>query len=145
MRPISLMLVLFASGMIVGCAESPSSVMVKPPAGGGVMIRLPGNRGFVTIKTESPAATQASKKKITTRIVVASFFQADGSTPMSPAPTDVVLKLGTAENATTVALAADSQEPNRFASSPGQYPQGFQGSVHLKIGGEDVEESFSAL
>jgi hypothetical protein len=137
--------VLIAPCIIVGCGESPPSVIVKPPVDGGAMIRLPGNRGFVTIKTETPAVAKGSRKKNQPTSIVAFFFQKDGVTPMSPAPTDVVIKLGSDGNAMPVALAVDSKDPNRFTSSPGLFPQGLQGTVHLKIDGEDVEESFSAL
>ena len=139
------MFILLGLGPIVGCGGSPSTVAVQPPAGGGAMIRLPGNRGFFTIKTEGPAAAQGGKKKHQATSIVATFYQADGVTPMNPAPTDVVLKLGVGEKEMPITLTADSKDPNRFTSSPGLYSQALQGTMHVKIGGEDVEESFSAL
>jgi hypothetical protein len=139
------MIVPFALGITFGCGALPSNVAVKQSPTGGALIRLPGNRGFVAIKTETPEAARGGKAKNPTRSIVASFFQTDGVTPMSPAPTDIVLKLGVTENATPVTLAPDSKDANRFASSPGPYPQGLQGTVHAKIDGEVVEETFSAL
>jgi hypothetical protein len=139
------MFILLAPGVILGCGGSPSTIDVRLPVDGGAMIRLPGNRGFFAIKTEGPSDAGGRKKKNQATTIVATFYQADGVTPMSPAPTDVVLKLGAEGSAMPVTLTADTKDLNRFTSSPGLYSQGLQGTVHLKISGEDVEESFSAL
>src|SRR4051812_9431930 len=99
MRRICLMFFLVVPGMTIGCGGSSSSARMMPPPGGGAMIRLPGNRGFFTIKTEGPAAARGAKKKNQTTNIVATFYQTDGVTPVSPPPTDVVLKLGAAGSA----------------------------------------------
>jgi hypothetical protein len=145
MRRTALIIAMLATASIAGCGGSPPSTVIKPPPGGGAMIRLPGNRGLFTIKSDGPPGPAGRGKKSPARSVVATFFQADGVTPMSPAPTDVVLQLESAGKTTSVALAADPKDPTRFASTSGPYPQALQGTVRLKIDGQDVEESFSAL
>jgi hypothetical protein len=145
MRRIPFLLVPMVVCSTFGCGEPASNLNLKPSPVGGAMTRLPGNRGLVAIKTEAPAGAKGGKAKARTTTIVASFYQSDGTTPMSPAPTDVVLKLGDAEDAKDVALSPDAKEPHRFASSPGPYPNGLQGTIHAKINGEEVKESFSSL
>jgi hypothetical protein len=145
MRRIPRVLASFALSVTFGCGEQASNLHLTPPPSGGAMVRLPGNRGFVAIKTESPVATRGVKTKNRAASIVAFFYQIDGVTPMTPAPTDVIFKLGVNGDATPVALSPDSKDANRFASSPGPYSRGIQGTVHAKIDGEDVEESFSSL
>lgn len=145
MRAISstfLPIVLIAT---LGCGSSPSNLNLKPPPNGGAMVRLPKNRGYVDIKTESPSAPGGPKSKNRPVSIVAFFYQNDASTPMSPAPTDVVFKIGTTEKAKTVPLAPDAKDPNRFVSEPGPYSRGIQGMIHAKVDGEELEESFSSL
>jgi hypothetical protein len=80
--------------------------------------------------------------------IVAVFFNKDGSTPMSPAPTDVVFELEILRSKTgqtkTVALEADPTAPNRFVSAAGSFPGGVAGKIRAKIDGQEIECSFSA-
>jgi hypothetical protein len=133
-----------------GCGQQPSNLTIKPPTSGGAMIRLPNDRGFVAVKTEIDKADhnlRINPRNARNRPVsiVAYFFQNDGTTAMSPAPTDVVFEIGAAQNAQAIALSPDASEPNRFASPPGLYSNSLQGIVRAKIAGEEVRESFSAL
>lgn len=113
------------------------------PAGGS-LVRLPRDRGFVALKTESPASSKISRGKNRPLSVVAYFYQTDGTTPMSPAPTDVVFKVGNGADAKPVTLTPDASDPNRFVSTPGIYPRGLQGTIQAKVNGESVEEIFSS-
>jgi hypothetical protein len=146
-RRIPFLLVPMVLCSTFGCGEPASNLNLKPSPSGGAMTRLPGNRGLVAIKTEGPASARGGKTKTKARTttIVASFYQSDGTTPMTPAPTDVVLKLGVSDDPKAVTLSPDSREPHRFASSPGPYPNGLQGTIHAKINGEDIQESFSSL
>ena len=137
--------VFLLAALACGCGDSPSNLNLKPSPVGGAMTRLPGDRGLVAIKAELPPAGRGSKAKSRTATIVVSFFQVDGATPMTPAPTEVVLLLGAADKAKSVSLSPDPKEPHRFASAPGPYANGLQGTIHAKIDGEDVRESFSSL
>ncbi len=145
MRGFSWLLASFVLGAILGCGETPSNLTVKPAPTGGALVRLPGNHGFVAIKTENPNAAQGSKGKNRPTSIVAYFYQPDGQTLMSPAPADVVFKLGDNDSTKAVTLTPDSKDPNRFASAPGPYSRGIQGKIQAKINGESIEESFSSL
>ncbi|WP_422928107.1 hypothetical protein [Singulisphaera sp. PoT] len=131
-------------GALSGCGETPSFVPTKVAPTGGSLVRLPKDRGFVALKTESPAKPGVGKGRNRPLSVVAYFYKSDGSTPMSPAPTEVVFKQGEGQNAKPINLVPDASDPNRFASDPGHYPRGLQGTIRAKIDGESVEESFSS-
>ncbi|QEH35263.1 hypothetical protein OJF2_38110 [Aquisphaera giovannonii] len=132
-----------AAMIAAGCGDSSPGVMVKPAPSGGAMTRLK-NVGFFTIKAEGPAGA-AGRKKNAARSLVVMVFGPDAATPMSPPPTDVVVNLDAAGKTTPVPLKPDDKEPGRFVSAPGPYPTGLQGEVRMKVGGEDVGESFSAM
>ncbi|MHC5538139.1 hypothetical protein ACYOEI_07915 [Singulisphaera rosea] len=145
MRAISSSLLPVVLIATLGCGPNPSNLNLKPPPNGGAMVRLPRDRGYVAIKTENPSPTQGPKLKNRPVSIVAYFYRNDASTPMTPAPTDVVFKIGTTEKAKSVTLAPDAKDPNRFVSEPGPYSRGIQGMIHAKVDGEEVEESFSSL
>jgi hypothetical protein len=65
-------------------------------------------------------------------------------TPLDPAPTEVVLKVDAAGPGVAVPLSPDAKDPNRFVSAPGKFPNGLAGTIHAKIDGADVEETFSS-
>jgi hypothetical protein len=150
MRSIRLWLVLFSLGSIIGCgAESGTQVAtVKPSPVGGAMVRLPHDAGLVAIKTEAADASRAVKTKLRATKIVAVFFENDGSTPMTPPPTEVVFELegfrSKAAEPKTVTLEADPTTPNRFVSAASSFPGGLEGKIRAKIDGQDVEELFSA-
>lgn len=145
MRWSSLALAAIVLASAPGCGGSPSNVSPKPSPIGGALVRLPGNRGFVAIKSEGPGGSRGARAKLRSASIVAVFYQDDGTTPMNPPPSEVVFEIGAAEKAKPVALSPDPADPNRFVSSPGPYANGLQGTIRAKIGGEDVRESFSSL
>jgi len=105
------------------------------------MFALPDKKGFFEIKTEGgePKAEGARAKKATNALLVY-FYQPDGTTEISPAPTDVTVKIGTGSSSAAVVLAP--QAKGGFASAPGHFPSGFRGQLSAKINGEDVETTF---
>jgi hypothetical protein len=149
MRLFCLCIVLFSLGSIIGCgAESGTHVAaVKPSPVGGAIVRLPHDAGLVAIKTETADPSRAVKTKLRAKIV-AVFFENDGSTPMTPPPTEVVFELEILRSKTadlkTVTLLADPTTPNRFVSAASSFPGGVAGKLRVKIDGQDLEESFSA-
>jgi hypothetical protein len=137
----AILLLSFTSG-IAGCGASNADL--PSSSHNGTMIPLPGKKGFFEIKTiavgkgdRSPRA-KAAKSSITIF-----FYQPDGTTAMSPAPTDVRVKLGTGLESPVVSLEAQSKTgESGFASQPGYYPSGFRGQLDAKINGEPVEAMF---
>ena len=142
--------VLVSLGSIIGCGGNTGDMVEaeKPSPVGGAMIRLPQNTGLVAIKTEAPDAPRAGKKKSRATSIVAIFFDNDGSTPMSPPPTEVIFELealnAKAPQPKPVTLEPDPAAPNRFVSAAGVFPGGVAGKLRAKIGGKDIEEEFSA-
>ena len=57
------------------------------------MVRLPNGAGLVAIKTETADPSREVKTKLRAEKIVAVFFENDGSTPMTPPPTQVVFEL----------------------------------------------------
>jgi hypothetical protein len=152
MRSISFGFVLFSAATIVGCGgpSADQAAAAKPSPVGGAMVRFPHDAGFVAINTETAGPSRAAKTKPRETKIVAVFFTNDGSTPMTPPPTDVVFELESLPSKTgkpslnTVSLEADPATPNRFVSAAGSFPGGVAGKIRVKIQGQDFEESFSA-
>ena len=150
MRSNLLWLALISLGSIIGCgSESGTQVAtVKPSPVGGAMVRLPHDAGLVAIKTEAADPPGKAKKKPRATKIVAVFFENDGSTPMTPPPTEVVFELESLRSKTAdlkaVPLEADPTTPNRFVSAAGSFPGGVEGKIRVKIDGQDIEEFFSA-
>ena len=150
MRPTRLSLASLLLASVVGCGGQSGTHVetVKPSPVGGAMVRLPRNAGLVAIKTEAADSSRAVKAKPRATKIVAVFFENDGSTPMTPPPTEVVFELESLRSKTadlkTVSLEADPTTPNRFVSAASSFPGGIAGKLRVKIDGQDLEESFSA-
>jgi hypothetical protein len=111
------------------------------------MYPLPGSRGFVEIKSEANAPARGARDRTRSSTIAATFYGTDGSTAMSPPPTDVSVKLGTEEANQTVALSpspGEAKSPSRFASAEGKYPDAPRGTIVFKMNGDQVEVPFSA-
>ncbi|MHB1562284.1 MAG: hypothetical protein ACYC61_32995, partial [Isosphaeraceae bacterium] len=110
----------------------------------GQMTELPGGKGYFENRAKNDAAPagrgggRASKKAADVPIVV-HFHGPDGSTELSPAPTDVSVRIG-GESGQVIPLAA--QAGGGFASAPGRYPSAFRGTLNAKIDGQPVEAGF---
>lgn len=129
--------VVVLAGATIGCGGKPEELPVARPAHAGMMIALPGAQGFVEVLVDSAAATGTPKGQARTRIV-AYFTQSDGTTALSPGPTDVKVKIGMGESGRVVDLASDAKEPGKYASESGDYPDGFAGQLEASVNGQAV-------
>jgi hypothetical protein len=127
--------------LLAGCGGSPKELPVAKSAHGGNLVSLPGERGFVEILVETGAAGAGRKAQVNSRIV-AYFFQPDGASEMSPGPSEVKVKVGTGEKSPVADLSPDPKAAGKYASEPGEYPDGFNGQLNAKVNGEDVQVSF---
>jgi hypothetical protein len=105
------------------------------------MFALPDNKGFFEIRTEAgDSKGRSSPKKVASNSLVVYFYHADGTTELSPAPADVMVKVGAAASSTAVPLAP--QTKGGFVSAPAYFPPSFRGQLLAKINGESVETTF---
>ena len=107
------------------------------------MFALPDDRGFVEIKTDRAAASRGSRAKPTGNArIMAYFFQPDGTTPMSPAPSDVKVTIGTDEKSGRHLAGPGHEGGGVLVSEAGPYPDGFRGQIEAKVNGEPVQVPF---
>jgi hypothetical protein len=108
----------------------------------GVMTELPGKKGYFEIRArgDDAGARKARTKKTAEHAIVVYFYGPDGSTELSPAPTEVTIKVGVGDSAKVVPLSSQAQ--GGFASAPGTYPSAFRGTLNATIGGEPIEANF---
>jgi hypothetical protein len=107
----------------------------------GNVFELPGGKGFFEVGSAGTGAkSRGARATGSTNTISVFFYEPDGTTPLSPVPTEVAVKVGTTADSRTVALRPQSQ--GGFTSDPGQYPSGFRGILSAKIDGEAVEATF---
>jgi len=129
--------------LLCGCGGSaPESPFAAAPHGGKI-VTLPDSHGFVELNTDRAAPSKASRTAVVKSRIIAYFYQVDGTTAMSPAPTDVKITLGVAANGTAVNLTPQSAEPGQFASEPGEYPDELRGQIDFQHDGKPVQATFS--
>jgi len=107
------------------------------------MIALPGARGFVELVTARGSSTRGGPKGQEKTRMTAYFYQADGTSEMSPAPSKVELRIGASGSGTVVNFAAEPKEAGKFVSEPGTYPDAFPGQIDATINGESVSAPFT--
>jgi hypothetical protein len=107
-------LMILPTCLLVGCGGSPAELPVAKSAHGGHLVTLPGGKGYAEIIVEAATAGGGRKAQVKPRIV-AYFFQPDGTSELSPGPTEVKVKLGTGEKSPVVDL---SPEPTAKPSRP---------------------------
>lgn len=137
-------LVLLAVGSVSGCGGTtaePSKIASAPH--GGNVVELPDSRGFVELKTERDGTTKGARGSEVKSRIVAYFLQPDGTSTMSPAPTDVKVTLGPAGTGTVVSLSPQSKEPGQFASESGSYPDELRGQIDFQLDGKPVQATFT--
>jgi hypothetical protein len=119
-----------------------------------MMIRLPGDKGFVELLNE-PEPSDRSRPEPTS--IAAYYLQSDGKSPLTPAPTDVKFEIDAGRRnprvkeapTGTIPLSAEpkSGDPagaGHFASKPGPYIlDDLRGTLSAKIGGEEIAVSFA--
>jgi len=141
MRLLALSFAIAVAFSFPGCGTT--SAPVPASSHNGMMIALPQNKGYFEIGTEGGATKDARgsrSKGGADNTIVVYFYQPDGTTEMSPPPTDVMVKVNTVPESPSVALAL--RPKGGFASAPGAFPSGFRGSLTAKIGGEAIEAPF---
>jgi hypothetical protein len=107
------------------------------------MVPLSGNQGFVEIRSERVGAeARSASRQSQNAQLIAYFYGSDAVTPLSPAPTEVSVKAGTADQSAVIGLVPDSKDASRFISQPAPIRDGFQGELHAKIHGETCNASF---
>ena len=106
------------------------------------MFAFPENRGFVEIKTDRATSSRGSRAPAPQARILAYFYQPDGTTVMTPAPTDVKVRVGIDDKSPIVALPAQPGETGLFASEPGAYTEGFRGQIETRVNGEPVKVPF---
>jgi hypothetical protein len=141
-RILRTLLVVSSAGILSGCGAGIQSQSAPEPAHGGNMIALPSGRGFVELLTASESTAAVRKGAPVKSRIVAYFYNSDGTTELSPAPTDVKVKIGTAEKGTLVSLAPEAKAGGKYASEPGDFPDGFQGRLEANVNGEAVQAAF---
>ena len=109
---------------------------------GGHILSLPGGKGFAEILTERGAPAKGAATKAAKTRLLAYFYQPDGSTALSPAPSDVKVTLGAAETGRDVKLTPQTTPAGLFASEPGEFPDDLRGHIDLTLGGEPVKAEF---
>ena len=137
---------LLCSGIVAcGCsATGPSAASGSMPAAshGGNMLQIPGGKGFAELSIERGPAGKGSST--TPSRLVAYFYQADGTSALSPPPSDVTIHLGAegGKDVKDVKLTAETKPAGQFASEPGQYPDELRGRLAVVLAGESVEIPF---
>lgn len=142
---IASILSLGLAGSLAGCGGESKPVPVAPHS--GALFPLPDNKGYFEIRTESGGrGGRGARSKAAKTPFLVFFYQPDGATEMTPPPTDVTVKIGSAEKNTAVSLTPQTKGSEGgvpFAAPPGNYPEAFRGELSAKINGETVETQFS--
>jgi hypothetical protein len=130
---VSMILAVVLACPLGGCGGA-SPAAVPGAKNGGAMVPLPEKRGFVEIRVDGGGG-RGGRGKAEARTIVVYFYGPDGSTELSPAPTGVRLKIG---NDPAVPLAPGASDGG-FASKPGDFPDGFRGTLAAQVGGQAIE------
>ncbi len=143
MRRVYPGLLLVPALIICGCNGAATTGMSPPAAQhGGNILTLPGGKGFAEILAERSPVGKAVAKPAAKRRLLAYFYQPDGSTALTPAPSDVKVRLGSAETGQDVKLTPQPTPAGLFASEPGVYPDDLRGQIALTLGGESIQADF---
>jgi hypothetical protein len=142
-------LILFATLLspLAGCGNSPTVSTAKASPNGSMLIPLRGDRGYFEVKTEIEPAPRGARGAGRSSKIVASFYQADGTTPLSPVPAEVSVKLGTDETNKTITLSPNpdkSKSAYQFSTALGEYPESLRGTLIATVNGERIETPFTA-
>jgi hypothetical protein len=144
MRRFLLGLLIVPAGFLSGCGADTTSGAAPAAPHGGTMATVPGGKGYAEL-TVGPATRSGTVRKgqqVKSQIA-AFFYQSDGTTEMSPSPTDVTVKVGTGAGSPTLALTPQPSEKGKFASEPADLPDGFRGQLEAKVNGESVQVTFT--
>jgi hypothetical protein len=142
MRPSHWLVVLIAGPTLAGCGGKGDSV---PQAShNGVITELPGKKGYFEIRargnSDSAGGRTSRTRKPAENTIVVYFYGPDGTTEMSPAPSDVKIKVGAGDSSKVIPLSDRPQ--GGFASAPGPFPSAFRGTLTATIDGQPIEANF---
>jgi len=108
------------------------------------MVTVPGGKGYAELMIGPAGGPKGARKGQQVKSEIAAFFyQPDGTSEMSPAPTDVTVKVGTGAASPTLNLTPQPNEKGKFASEPADLPEGFNGQLDAKVDGQPVQVSFA--
>jgi hypothetical protein len=130
MRTADLVLLLALTCILAGC-DGATPPVIPGAKNNGQIVPLPDTQGYVEVRVD----TAGGRGKNIPRTIVAYFYGSDGATPLSPAPTDVTLKIG---DATSVPLTPHPTDGS-FSTKPGDFPDGFRATIAAKVGGRTIE------
>jgi hypothetical protein len=130
--------ILLLLGLASGCGQAPPETNLLGSAPhGGVSFTFPNKKGAVEIGLEQVDGTSKGA-----RVVTAYFYQPDGTTPLSPPPTDVKVTRGDLPPIVLTPRELPGK-PGRFASEAGPYTEEVRGVLEAVAGGEKVEVPFA--
>jgi hypothetical protein len=131
-------------GLLAGCSDNMTTGGAPAAPHGGIMAAVPGGKGYAEVVVGPATGSQGPRKGQQVKSQVAAFFyQTDGTTEMSPAPTDVKVKVGTAADGATFSLTPQPSDKGKFASEPADLPDGFRGQLEATIDGQPVQVAFT--
>jgi len=108
------------------------------------MAGMPGGKGYAEVMVGPASGAGGARKGQQVKSQIAAFFyQSDGTTEMTPAPTDVKVKVGTAANSPALTLTPQPSEKGKFASEPAELPDGFNGQLEATVDGQPVQVTFT--
>ena len=139
MRRLFEVIVLCWAVVLGGCGGtgSTSTAGLPAPQHGGNIVTLSGEKGFAELMIDKGTTKGASKTRL-----LAYFYAPDGTSALTPAPTDVKVRLGSADSGKDVKLTSQTAPPGLFASEPGQFPDELRGQIELTLGGESLQTPF---
>jgi hypothetical protein len=143
--------------VLLGCDSSTPRANVATVAAPhhGTMIPLPDDRGFVELINEPEVGDRRNPQPTS---IVAYYLQADGKSPLNPAPANVNFGIdmgggkgarGKQGSAQSVPLNAEpkADDPagaSRYASKPGPYDlTAIRGALSATIGGQEISVPFA--
>lgn len=125
---------------IAGCGSgTPREFPVARAAHAGTLVALPDGQGFAEVLVDSAAPKAGGGKSPSKTRIVAYFFRPDGTTPMSPGPADVKMRIGGGPDSRVVDMPGEPKETGKYASAIGTYPDGFVGQLEATLDGRAVE------
>ncbi len=136
-KKLGFLLVALSCGLN-GCGGSPKELPIAKLPHGGTLVTLPDQKGFAEILLESSAPAKKGSRAGTKSRLVAYFYGPDGTSEITPAPTDVKVKLGQADSSQIADLVPDAKQAGKFSSAPGDYPDGFLGRLDANVNGQTL-------
>jgi len=140
---VQLLLSLACAACGCGLGGGSQTATLPSPQHGGNIVPLPGGKGFAELLIDHGTALPQRKAKLGSPArLFAYFYQPDGSATLSPAPSDVKVRLGGVDHGKDVKLTPQTTPAGLFASEPAQFPVELRGQLELTLGAESLQEQF---